>query len=164
MNKEDCLPPILMVSGDEIMLEVISHAFRAHAVATACSGEEAMLKVAASRPAVVILDANLPGMSGQDVCASIRSDPELRTISVVILADREKLPELVAAPAAKADCYLAKPLAAPDLVWVVEFLMSKENAPERPSRLKAFLDAVGGRSPDMPPPVLIPYPRSHRRQ
>jgi twitching motility two-component system response regulator PilH len=158
------LATILMASGDEIMLEVLSYAFRAHSVATVSSGEEAILKAAARRPSAVILDADLSGMSGTETCASIKSDPELCAIPVVLMANRDKIPELALSPVATADCYFAKPLVARDLVSVVEFLMSEGNVPDRPSRLKAFLDAVGGRSPGMPPPVLIPYPRSHRRQ
>lgn len=49
------------------------------------NGAEGLEKVRALRPDVVISDVKMPVMDGFELCAAIRSDPELRKIPVVLL-------------------------------------------------------------------------------
>jgi two-component system, response regulator len=94
------LPTILLVedSPDEIdfarraltkcgiahRLVVAEHGDRAWAL---LSGEESDSEHPGPlRPALVLLDLNIPGMSGQDLLTRIKSDAELATIPVVILS------------------------------------------------------------------------------
>jgi len=44
---------------------------------------------AASRPDLILLDLNLPGMGGHDVLAALKSDPELRRIPVIVLSSSQ---------------------------------------------------------------------------
>lgn len=73
-------------------------------------GAEALQRVRASRPDVVISDVTMPVMDGFELCAAIRTDPSLRTIPVVLLtmlgdeASRQR-GELVGASA-----FLTKPV------------------------------------------------------
>lgn len=53
--------------------------------AEAKDGAEALAKVRAQRPDVVISDVRMPVMDGFELCAAIRSDPELRDIPVLLL-------------------------------------------------------------------------------
>jgi CheY-like chemotaxis protein len=48
-------------------------------------GAEALEKVRAHRPDVVISDVRMPVMDGFELCAAIRSDPALRDIPVLLL-------------------------------------------------------------------------------
>ncbi len=54
------------------------------------SGEEGMKLARSLRPAVITLDILLPGMDGWSVLASLKSDPELATIPVVVLTIEDK--------------------------------------------------------------------------
>ncbi len=50
-------------------------AVKGFTVATAVNGEEALGKVAAETPDIVLLDVMMPGLSGYDVCRRIRAEP-----------------------------------------------------------------------------------------
>jgi CheY-like chemotaxis protein len=54
-------------------------------VATAANGEEALAKLAADMPDLVLLDVMMPGLSGYDVCRRIRAEPETALLPVVLV-------------------------------------------------------------------------------
>lgn len=64
----------------------------------------------APRPDLILLDVNLPRVSGIDVLRHIKADPELRTITVVVLSTSELLADVNAAYDLNANCYIVKPL------------------------------------------------------
>jgi CheY-like chemotaxis protein len=52
-------------------------------VETLDSGEQALLHLATHRYELILLDINMPGMNGLDVCRHIRADPRLREVRVI---------------------------------------------------------------------------------
>ena len=60
-------------------------AVKGFAVATAANGEEALAKVAAEAPDIVLLDVMMPGLSGYDVCRRIRAEPASALLPVVLV-------------------------------------------------------------------------------
>ena len=62
------------------------------------------------RPDLIILDLNLPKMSGFDFLASIKKEAELKKIPVCILTTSEAKEDIKKAEELHADCYLIKPL------------------------------------------------------
>lgn len=56
-----------------------------HEFAEAQDGAEGLRKVRELRPDMVISDVKMPFMDGFELCAAIRSDPELRRIPVLLL-------------------------------------------------------------------------------
>ena len=48
---------------------------RGYRVISASSGEEALAKIAAEQPDLVLLDVVMPGMDGYEVCRRLRADP-----------------------------------------------------------------------------------------
>jgi CheY-like chemotaxis protein len=63
----------------------------------------------ASPPHLVILDLNLPGLSGCDVLGRIRGDAELRQLPVVILTHSDAQSDILKTYALGANCYITKP-------------------------------------------------------
>ncbi|MDE2482840.1 MAG: response regulator [bacterium] len=64
----------------------------------------------AVRPDLVLLDLNLPKLDGREVLKRIKTDPELRTIPVVILTTSEAETDIAAAYEYHANCYIQKPV------------------------------------------------------
>jgi CheY-like chemotaxis protein len=62
------------------------------------------------RPGVILLDLNLPRKNGQEVLAELKSDPELRTIPVVILTTSEADEDILRSYHLHANAYVTKPV------------------------------------------------------
>ena len=64
----------------------------------------------ALRPDLVVLDLNLPRVGGLDVLRRIKSDPDLRTVPVVVFSTSRAEVDVAAAYACGASSYVVKPL------------------------------------------------------
>jgi len=62
------------------------------------------------RPDLVIMDLNLPKMSGLEVLAQVKDDPLLKSIPVVILTISEAEIDIARGYRLQANCYLRKPV------------------------------------------------------
>ena len=66
----------------------------------ACSGEEALAKAAAASFRLVLLDISMPGLSGEETCARLRSSPhgnQLYILAYTAHAFQEDIAKLLAA-------------------------------------------------------------------
>jgi CheY-like chemotaxis protein len=66
--------------------------------------------VHAPRPALILLDLNLPKMDGREVLAHIKEDASLKTIPTVILTTSEAEEDIAKSYQLQANCYLSKPV------------------------------------------------------
>ena len=62
------------------------------------------------RPDLILLDLNLPKKDGREVLAEIKSDPELKTIPVVILTTSKAEEDILMAYRSHANCFITKPV------------------------------------------------------
>jgi len=83
---------------------------RGYAVTTAASGEEALAKIAAEPPDLVLLDVMMPGLSGYDVCRRIRAEAGTALLPVVLVTALDPDQERVKGIEAGADDFLSKPI------------------------------------------------------
>lgn len=65
---------------------------------------------AAPRPAIVLLDLNLPGTDGRDVLAELKANPALRSIPVVVLTTSTDPRDVERCYHAGANSYIEKPV------------------------------------------------------
>ena len=79
-------------------------------VITAYSGPEALEKVVAEKPDLILLDVMMPGMSGFEVCERIKSDIKTAHIPVVMVTALSELSDRVKGLEAGADDFLSKPI------------------------------------------------------
>lgn len=80
----------------------------------AASGEEALEILSMEGDvALMLLDMGLPGLSGEEVLSTVRSDPQLKGLKVLIMSGWDDLKER--AHALGADGYLRKPTPLPEL-------------------------------------------------
>lgn len=69
-----------------------------------------------SSPDLVLLGMDMPHFSGIDLCRAVRSDPAWRTLPVLFLIDDDGADSVNRVFAARADDYVRKPIAGPELV------------------------------------------------
>jgi PAS domain S-box-containing protein len=96
---------------------LLGRRWRVEAVA---DGGAALASARASKPALVISDVMMPGMSGVELLAALRSDPRTRGIPVILLSARAGEEARIEGLAAGADDYLVKPFGARELLARVD--------------------------------------------
>ena len=64
----------------------------------------------APRPAIILLDLNLPKMDGREVLAHIKEDASLKAIPIVILTTSDAEVDIARSYELQANCYLSKPV------------------------------------------------------
>ena len=103
---------ILVVDDEEDVTEVISHFLReeGYGVRVAHDGQEALDKVGAEKPDLMILDVMMPEMDGHEVVEQLRSRAETETIPVIFLSAMTEEDDQVKGLMIGADDYLTKPV------------------------------------------------------
>lgn len=96
---------------------------------TAASGEEALAVHRMEKMDLIIADLDMPGMSGDALCSSIRKDAELKQVSLVIVCANRKS-DIERSSNCKANAYVTKPIDPPRLLETVTRLL---DIPERKS-------------------------------
>jgi EAL domain-containing protein (putative c-di-GMP-specific phosphodiesterase class I)/DNA-binding response OmpR family regulator len=97
-------------------------------VREAATGEEAITSTRHFAPDCVVLDVNLPGISGLDVCRVLRDDPDNAHITIVMLTVHAEAMEKVEAFSLDADDYMVKPFTPRDLVSRVNAAIQRRAA------------------------------------
>jgi len=126
---------ILIVDDDRELRELVGFVLRraGYPVVEAGDGPEAMRQHAVERPDLVILDVNLPGFDGFEVCRRIRLDSDT---PVMMLTVRGEEADQVRGLDLGADDYLAKPFSPSTLLARVRALLRRRGS-ERPAPVGA---------------------------
>ena len=95
-------------------------------VATAEDGEQGLEAVRRLRPPVVLLDAMMPKRDGYDVCRTIKSDPELAGVHVIMLTAMGQKRDRDRGLAAGADHFVTKPFDEAELLSLLRRLTASE--------------------------------------
>lgn len=74
----------------------------------------------APRPAIILLDLNLPKKDGREVLADIKADPVLRHIPVIVLTTSSAQEDIQRAYDTHANCYITKPVDFEQFVRVIQ--------------------------------------------
>ena len=92
--------------------EAVKHSGLAVELHRASSGGECLrlLPVGAVRPALVLMDLNTPGTDGREALASLKADPALRSVPVVVLSTSNSPGDVAFCYAAGANAYHVKPV------------------------------------------------------
>ena len=116
---------IIVAEDDEIVAELVRDALMnaGHGVGVLPDGNQALGVIRARLPDLVILDCNMPEMSGLLVLREMRKSPKLAHIPVLILTGRRSEKDVTLAMYEGADDYMKKPFDADELVFRVEELL-----------------------------------------
>jgi two-component system, OmpR family, phosphate regulon response regulator PhoB len=118
---------VLVVDDEpDIVALVAYHLAKAgYRVSTAASGPDALHVARQERPALVVLDLMLPGISGFEVLEALRADGATREIAVLLLTARKEEPDRIRGLSLGADDYLVKPFSPQELVLRVGAILRR---------------------------------------
>lgn len=121
---------ILVVDDEpDIVALVVYHlAKEGYRVSSASSGSEALATARRERPALMVLDLMLPGLSGFDVLEQLRADEATAGIAVLMLTARKEEPDRIKGLSLGADDYLTKPFSPQELVLRVKAILRRSTA------------------------------------
>jgi class 3 adenylate cyclase/CheY-like chemotaxis protein len=106
--------------------------YKGYQVMTAFSGEEGLQKLKDHKFDLVLLDIMMPGINGYEVCRTIRADPSIGVLPVVLVTSLDPAQERIKGLEAGADDFLTKPINQGELLARVKSLL----------RIKTLYDEV----------------------
>ena len=146
-------PPRVLVVEDELDIAgLIKHALERSgdaSVELVTRGDEALRSIAGRLPDLVILDLNIPVLSGEEVCRILRQQPETRTLPIIMLTARTSEADRVSGLDLGADDYVTKPFSLRELTSRVRAVLRRSSRADdavpisyRGDHLMADFDAV----------------------
>ena len=104
-------PMVLVIEDDDATRELLTDSLIevGYGVMTAASAEVALQLLDVETPDLVLSDVHMRGMSGIELCASLKADPRFQLTPVVLLTGASDLEARIAGLAAGADDFFAKP-------------------------------------------------------
>jgi two-component system phosphate regulon response regulator PhoB len=113
----------VLVADDEPSMRLLLHATIEsddYKVVEASDGDEAWALIQQLTPALVLLDVQMPGLTGLEILSLIKGDPNLTSTRVILLTAKALSTDVEAGMKAGADFYLSKPFSPIDLLARVE--------------------------------------------
>ncbi len=93
-------------------------------VLVARDGVQALAMAQRERPALLVLDVMMPGMTGFDVCQALRADPAMNSMPILLLSAKGRDTDAAKGLGLGANAYLTKPFSTRELVARVRALLA----------------------------------------
>ena len=143
-------PRVLVVEDEYDIAVLVKHALERAGdaqVELVASGDVAIRVATEDPPDIVILDLNLPVLSGVEVCRVLRARPETANVAIIMLTARTAEGDRVSGLDMGADDYVTKPFSLRELSARVRAVMRRQTPAAAPTvfqgkHLKADFDAV----------------------
>ncbi|HEY1419627.1 MAG TPA: response regulator [Candidatus Dormibacteraeota bacterium] len=113
----------VIIADDESSMRMLVHATidsDDYTVLEANDGAQAWALIQEVNPALVLLDVQMPGLTGLEVLGLVKSTPALRNTKVILLTSKAQEHDVEVGLLAGADFYLTKPFSPLDLLSRVE--------------------------------------------
>jgi two-component system, OmpR family, phosphate regulon response regulator PhoB len=126
---------IVIVEDEPDLQAVLDYNLRqaGHEVLVAARGSDGLALCRQRHPALLILDLMLPDMPGTEVCKALRTDPEGRSLPILILTAKQEEIDRVLGFELGADDYMTKPFSMRELLLRVQAILRRTAAPEAPA-------------------------------
>ena len=123
---------ILIVDDQPFFIAMARNILQAkgYTVLSALSGEEGIQEARKSRPDLIILDVEMPGLDGIATCARLKKDPNLKDIPIVILTATLDPQLNLRAFKAGAEATILKASSADRILNMVKVVLSTDRTPE----------------------------------
>jgi two-component system, cell cycle response regulator DivK len=104
--------PVLIVDDNDINLKLLEHVTAHHGydVQTAGDANGAIAAIAVRRPALILMDMQMPGIDGFELTRRLKADATTRAITIVAVTAFAMKGDEARALAAGCDSYVAKPI------------------------------------------------------
>lgn len=116
-DRERSVPRVLAVDDDDTVLHAVRHLLGTSSVQVETLNESEGFWAALKQfqPDLLLLDVDMPGVSGLELCRLVRSDPRWNQLSVVFLSGGHDAEAVRRVYDAGADDFVSKPVAGPEL-------------------------------------------------
>jgi two-component system, chemotaxis family, response regulator PixH len=113
---------VLVVEDTQSEMELMSHYLEegGYTVVGALTGKDALSKAVELRPDVIITDVVMPGMSGFELCRSLKRQPETAQVPVIICTSKAQDIDRLWGMRQGADRYITKPFTREELIKAVK--------------------------------------------
>jgi DNA-binding response OmpR family regulator len=144
---------ILVVDDDLDTLKLVGMMLQRQGftIVAAINGAQALAKVPAEKPDLILLDVMMPDYDGFEVCRRIRSDPNFKSTPILMFTAKTQVDDKVQGFEAGADDYLPKPTHPAELLAHVKALLGRSRSsgaavmtPTKKARIICFIGAKGG--------------------
>jgi sigma-B regulation protein RsbU (phosphoserine phosphatase) len=134
---------ILIVDDDAAMQILLSRALTksGYEIILAKDGEEGLNKAKEIKPALIICDWLMPGLTGLEVCRHVKANPQLATTFFILLTSRVSIEDRVRGLDAGSDDFLCKPIDLQELKARVRAGLRLHQLSEDLQRQKQLLEA-----------------------
>jgi DNA-binding response OmpR family regulator len=119
---------VLIVDDERNIMVSLKHLMSraGYKVLQASDGEEALEIAQSSIPDLILLDVMIPKRDGYDVCQTLRSNPALKHVRIIMLTAKGQEAEIEKGLALGANDYVTKPFSTKDLVAKVNSLLGED--------------------------------------
>jgi two-component system phosphate regulon response regulator PhoB len=126
---------ILIIEDEQDLAGLVEYNLRAAGfeTETAGTGASGLAKARARVPDLLLLDLMLPDLAGSEVLRLLKSDPELRKVSVIIVSARGQESDRVQGLELGADDYVVKPFSVRELMLRVKSVLRRSDLEEEPA-------------------------------
>ncbi|MGC4007175.1 MAG: response regulator [Pirellulales bacterium] len=108
----------------------------------AVDGRDALDKVAANIPDLILLDVMMPKLSGFEVCKTLKTDPATRGIMILMVTALNELGDIEKAVDCGTDDFLSKPVNKVELIKRVENMLKLRHVSDENERLRAYIQEM----------------------
>jgi DNA-binding response OmpR family regulator len=123
---------VLIIEDDQDICLSLRYALEREkdfSVSVAHDGESGLQEAARHAPDLVLLDLNLPGMDGMDVCEQLRRSAGTATVPIIMLTARVEEADKLSGLALGADDYITKPFSVKEVVARVRAVLRRARTP-----------------------------------
>ncbi|MBE9009781.1 response regulator [Pseudanabaenaceae cyanobacterium LEGE 13415] len=112
---------VLVVEDTPSEMELLSHYLRegGYSVIGVVSAKDALNKAIEIKPDVIITDVVMPGMSGFELCRSLKKNPETQKVPIIICTSKGQEIDRLWGMRQGADVYITKPFTREQLIRAV---------------------------------------------
>jgi len=144
VDKPESAGRILVVDDNPHARELLRAALMAegYTVTLAEGGEEALAKVAEEVPELILLDINMPGLNGYEVCSRLKGTEATRLIPIIFLTSMSDLEDRLRGIEVGADDFLTKPFRKVELLARAKSLLRVKRLNDRLENAENVLFAL----------------------